>query len=161
MTKKATGVGGLVAGHQHNAAHDDGIDNLACDLHPVTGNLLYLAKELVSNDYSTFFRRMIDVAHADRNLADDPVLSLYVEADEAVLALLDHLLTALEVRAEKFDEQIKSKASGRRSLVMYTHVSMLPGVCVASLTFAFVAVSPMGLSHGSLPWVSPVFSCRR
>lgn len=117
MTKKSTVVGGLVAGHQHNANHDDGIDNLACDLHPVTGNLLYLAKELVSNDYSNFFRRMIDVAHADRNLADDPVLSLYVEADEAVLALLDHLLTALEVRAEKFDEQIKSKASGRRSLV--------------------------------------------
>lgn len=135
MTKKSTVVGGLVAGHQHNAAHDDGIDNLACDLHPVTGNLLYLAKELVSNDYSTFFRRMIDVAHADRNLADDPVLSMYVEADEAVLALLDHLLTAMEVRAEKFDEQIKSKASGRRSLVkpVFLSFSLVDDMAISSL----------------------------
>jgi hypothetical protein len=125
MVKKSI-VGGLVAGHHGNSQQDDGIDNLACDLHPVTGNLMYLAKELLSGDYSVLYRRMVDVAHAAVGTGDIPqsfdgLLTAYPEGDEAIVALLDNLFAALEARADRFDDQMKSKAAGRRALAVNHH----------------------------------------
>lgn len=85
----------------------------SCDLHPVTGNLLYCCKELLAS-FAAPYRRMHEVAGAAGIAVNVPV-----DLDEGVSALLENLFVALESRAEKYDEA-KTKAL-RRSLAIKNH----------------------------------------
>eukprot|EP00981_Chlorochromonas_danica_P016194 scaffold16024_cov258-Ochromonas_danica.AAC.4 len=90
----------------------------ACDLHPVTGNVLYCCKELLSN-FSLAYKRMVEMGSTGGLLSGLPV-SIPSDTEDTILALLDNLFVTLEHRADKFDEGSKSKAI-RRSLLVKNH----------------------------------------
>lgn len=114
---------------------------MTCDLHPVTGNLLYLCKELTTPDYRNLYRRVVDLggsffqqnqlqqqqsnqsANIPQNSLSEAdvhmyhnVLASYHEAEDCVVAALENLFVALETRAERFDDHTKPRAM-RRTLV--------------------------------------------
>lgn len=109
-----------------NASHSQSEEEAtSCDLHPITGNILYLAKELAAS-YGTVLRHMLElassfgIASASLPIVLAPSTTAggsAQEADQAALLLVDHLLVALETRAERFDDHSKPHAI-RRSLVI-------------------------------------------
>jgi hypothetical protein len=107
---------------------DDPNEAMSCDLHAVTGNLLYMTRELVSTDYAAIFRRITDQASSlsnnnnnnnnnqNNNNNNNNITLQFNESEDLVIAVLENLFVALETKAERFEDHSHSKAV-RRSLV--------------------------------------------
>ncbi len=87
-------------------------DFVACDQHPITGNIIYGCKELGS--YATIYRKMIDLANMHNlNTSANFVPS---DVDEVICGIVENLIIALEARAEHYDDSLAHKAA-RRSII--------------------------------------------
>lgn len=74
---------GLIAGSSSRKQDDGSV----CDLHPVTGNCLYVCKEMQAV-YTVYYRRIVEVAGGS---------SLPSDSEEFCVTLLENLFVALEV----------------------------------------------------------------
>jgi metal-dependent HD superfamily phosphatase/phosphodiesterase len=87
-------------------------DFIACDQHPVTGNILFCCKEL--GGYSIIYRKVIDLANIHHlNTSTNFIPN---DIDDVVCGIAENLIIALEARAEHYDDNLLHKGA-RRSII--------------------------------------------
>lgn len=86
----------------------------SCDLHPITGNVLYTCKELLG--FTSIYARIYDLAKSLGIKVPTNVPSL----PECVVVLINNLIASVQVKAARFNDPRNKRVSisGNRSLVV-------------------------------------------
>eukprot|EP01038_Epipyxis_sp_PR26KG_P012873 gene12873-17251_t len=96
-------------------------DELSCDLHPITGNIVHCCREVVT--LASVYRKMYDYLNqSNMKLIKDMTVTVVVppDHDSFINAILEQLYSSIEERALRFNDTNKIKTR-RRSLDLNAH----------------------------------------